>query len=173
MRLALVLLLAPLAACVGDPAPPICTAEGECLVGYECVTGLCLECEPPNGCGGLRSKGFGAEGGTLCGPDEACIVIPASSLTVTSTVFVRRSTKAPPGNLDVRSGIYDFGPANTRLRVAAEVRIPISPSMRLSDIFICRAEGQGYVPLKGTTDAVYARGTTDKLGTFVAVRRPR
>ena len=100
-------------------------------------------------------------------------MVPDSSLTVTSIVFVRRSTKAPPGYLDVRSGIYDLGPANTRLRVAAEVRILISPSMRLSDIFICRAEGQGYVPLKGTTDAVYARGTTDKPGTFVAVRRPR
>lgn len=142
------------------------------MVGYECVENICIACVAPDGCGGLRTAILTTSGGSLCGPDEACVDIPASSLTVTSTVFVRRSIAAPPGNLDVRSGLYDIGPADTRLRVAATVRIPISPSKRLQDISVYRVDGQSYVPLEGMADAVYARGTTDKLGTFVAVRRP-
>lgn len=159
-------------ACVPAEGTAPCTDDGRCLVGYECFEGLCLEC-PPGSCGGLVTKVFTAEGGILCGPDEACIDVPPGALTSSTSIGIRRSRRASPA-LDVRSLVYEIGPVDLRFSVPATVRIPISPSERLQDMRVYVAPGttEAYGPLPGSPTQTYAIGATDRLGTFVGARIP-
>lgn len=158
--------------CISEAGVAPCTEDGRCLVGYECIEEVCVEC-PPGTCGGLVMRNFSEAGGTLCGPDEACIEIPPGALTSSVTIGIRRSRRESP-LLDVRSLVYEIGPVNLRFNVPATVRIPISPSERLEDVraFLAPGTTTVYAPLPGTPTQTYAVGATDRLGSFVGARLP-
>jgi hypothetical protein len=170
--MALIACAAVTIACVSEAGPAPCTDDGRCLVGFECYQDYCLDC-PPGACGGLVTKSIPVTGGTLCGPDEACVEVPPGALTASVTIGIRRSRRASPA-IDVRSLVYDIEPVDLRFAVPATVRIPISPSLRLEDMRVYVAPGntQNFGPLPGTPTQTYAIGATDRLGSFVGARLP-
>jgi len=169
VRLLAALILAS-TACIPEAGVAPCTTDGECLVGFECVEQFCLECEPGT-CGAIVMGSIGAEGGRLCGPDEACVEILPGALSSSISIGLRRSRRAAPP-LDVRSVVYEVLPFNARLAVPARISIPISPSTRLEDIRVYVSDGitAGFAPLPGSATPVYANGSSDRFGVFVAVR---
>jgi hypothetical protein len=170
--------------CVGeleDEGP--CTPDGECLVGYECISNFCFRCEN-GGCGGLVHEPVDAEAREVCGPDEVCVSFPEGAIAEQTEIYIRRSPVEVPAeqNLERRSLVYEIGPASLRLRAPATVKVRISPSYPIDTVSLYRAAVAGGVwsPIetdpgpeisRGCTDDCSLLGTTGDLGFFVAARR--
>lgn len=163
------------AGCVGElSAEAPCSAQRECLIGFECVESFCIAC-PDGACGGLVNEVIGPDQSTLCGPDQACISVPDGALAGPTELYIRRSGASVPANLEARSLVYELGPASVVLQRPAAIRIPISPSNPVDDIFIYRASviDGTWTRIEASVPAIdgqYIDAETADLGFFVAAR---
>ena len=82
------------AGCVTDASDAPCTAEEECLSGFECVEKICQPCAG-NMCGPKVTINIGPSGGTVCGPDNVCIVIPRGAVAAPTAITIRRPEPQP------------------------------------------------------------------------------
>lgn len=168
------LLLALLAsACVGeldDEGP--CTDRGECRIGYQCVQGFCLQCEP-GGCGLLVFATIPSnDDATLCNEVDACASFQRGSLSEPTEVFIRVAELQIESRYDRRSGIFEIGPSSLQLLEPITVRIPISPSTPFTNIavFYARSEDFAFQRLESTPTETHVDARTDGLGFFFAAR---
>lgn len=132
------------------------------------------------GCGGSNktySRVIGATGGTLIGPENTQVTIPAAALSVDATIIVTASPGArrPTGTASVATPIT-LGPEGQTFDKPVEITIPIAPSAlpngrTIDDVVVVRAPHNSnvYVPVptRRVGNAVVAE--TEHFSDFIAV----
>jgi hypothetical protein len=154
-----------------DGAP--CESAGDCAAGSRCRDGTCDdvadEGDPPPAPGTV-----GDEGGTLIGPDDISVTIPAHALNTTVTFTVSRGSsttvaRTDDGEVVPHSRFYTIDPP-LDLALAATVEVPLDDSCPQCTVF--HKASFRWVPLAETvvTGDDRVSGVTTSLGEFVAGR---
>jgi len=147
-----------------------CNDIGQCLPGWICAQGQCVE----GTTGNLGPNTVGPNGGTVSGPNGSQIEIPTGALASSIELsFTTHSENLTVDGLDPLAPLVEIGPGATAFSLEATVVVPVdtsSTSLRASDIAIYRAEStEGpWEKLFGASSSTLAIGLTNQLGIFMA-----
>jgi hypothetical protein len=147
-----------------------CNDIGQCLPGWICAQGQCVE----GTTGNQGPNSVGPNGGVVKGPNGSQIEVPTGALAAyVELTFATHSENLPISDLEVLAPLVEVGPDTTDLSLEATIIVPVdtsSSALTASDIAIYRAESiEGpWEKLFGASSSTLAIGLTNKLGIFMA-----
>jgi len=164
-----------------DMAAP-CNDVGQCLPGWICAQGRCVE-------GDSGSKGpnsVGATGGIVKGPNGVQIEVPTGALsdTIELAWLAHSSALSLPGLVDgstqaleLLAPPIEIGPAATMFSLEATIVMPVDTSSRsLSsrDVAVYHAStiAGPFIKLFGASSSTLAIGLSNGLGVFAPAMVP-
>ncbi len=170
-----VLVAAAGAACVSEAPGEPCTADGRCLYGYQCVSGMCEACALDQ-CETSQITLLSSGGGLACDREGTCVRFPPGSLLGITEVEVAR-TNSPNEAIGATplSKVYAIRPASLLPLVPVEVTFRVSRQVDAREaVTIQRAiDPRGpWESLPTTRDTTQASAFTQTLG-FFALGRAR
>lgn len=164
-----------LASCVSESPGEPCTADGRCLYGYQCVSGLCQACALDE-CETSQITLLSSGGGLACDREGTCVRFPPGALLGITEIEVARTNNpneaigAPP-----LSKVYAVRPASLLPSVPVEVTFRVSRQVDAREqVTIQRAvDPRGpWESLPTQRDSTQASAYSQTLG-FFALGRAR
>jgi hypothetical protein len=149
-----------------------CNDVGQCLPGWICAQGRCLEGDS----GALGPNAVGPNGGMINGPNGSQIEVPTGALADSvELVFKSHSQNLNLDGLNVLAPLVEIGPLETSFSLDATIIIPVDTSsiaIEPNEIAVYRADSLDgpWQKLFGASSSTLAIGLTDKLGVFAAAR---
>jgi gluconolactonase len=160
------------AGCIPTSTPQLpCSADGQCLPGYDCVDKVCVACNA-NDCELSEVTLVGVGGGIACGPDEVCVRIPRNALSSPIDVKItRRRVQVEIPGQTVLSKVYEITPSGVQFFQPIQVSMSISRfTVDLERVAIFRTDVVDGVweSLPSEPDIGTVTATTTQLGFFAA-----